>query len=263
MAYADQTLAQLLLRRALTDDEAREMLLPMLDALAFLHGRNLVQGRLKPANILVVGEQLKLASDTIHRAGRRRMSTSSPTLYEPPEARHASSSTAGDIWALGVSVFEALTRRAPSGLGEPRGAVQLPADFSPEFRDVVAQCLSVSPQDRPSVTELGAWARRESPSAALVPPEPTTPEALLLAAPEPVAPAAAAPEPVAPAAAAPEPVAPAAAAPEPVAPAAAAPEPVAPAAAAPEPVDPAAAAPAPPTEHFHNSRTFLPPLSPV
>jgi len=54
MEYADQTLAQLLQHRALTDDEAREMLLPTLDALAFLHGRDLVQGQLKPANILVV-----------------------------------------------------------------------------------------------------------------------------------------------------------------------------------------------------------------
>ena len=45
MEYADQTLAQLLLHRALTDAEAREMLLPTLDALAFLHGRNLVQGQ--------------------------------------------------------------------------------------------------------------------------------------------------------------------------------------------------------------------------
>ena len=152
MEYADQTLAQLLLHRALTDDEAREMLLPTLDALAFLHGRNLVQGQLKPANILVVGDQLKLASDTIRRVSEGTMSTNTPTVYDPPEARHGSSSTAGDIWALGVSLFEALTRRPPSGLGEPREAVVLPADFSPAFRDIVARCLSPSPQDRPSVT---------------------------------------------------------------------------------------------------------------
>ena len=157
MEYADQTLAQLLLHRALTDDEAREMLLPTLDALAFLHGRNLVQGQLKPANILVVGDQLKLASDTIRRVSEGTMSTNTPTVYDPPEARHGSSSTAGDIWALGVSLFEALTRRPPSGLGEPREAIVLPADFSPAFRDIVARCLSPSPQDRPSVAELVDW----------------------------------------------------------------------------------------------------------
>jgi serine/threonine protein kinase len=158
MEYADQTLAQLLLHRALTDDEAREMLLPMLDALAFLHSQNLVQGQLKPANILVVGDQLKLASDTIRRVSEGTTGTNTPTVYDPPESRHGSSFTAGDIWALGVSLFEALTRRPPSGLGESGEAVVLPADFSPAFREVVARCLRLNPQDRPSVTELVAWA---------------------------------------------------------------------------------------------------------
>jgi TonB family protein len=184
MEYADQTLAELLLHRALTDDEAREMLLPTLDALAFLHGRNLVQGQLKPANILVVGDQLKLASDTIRRVSDGTMT---PTVYDPPEARQGSSSTAGDIWALGVSLFEALARRPPPpglGVGEPREAV-LPGDFSPAFHDIVARCLSPSPQDRPDANELVAWAHGRSsaprPAAAtqpvaVVPPESSTTE---------------------------------------------------------------------------------------
>ena len=183
MEYADQTLAQLLQHRALTDTEAREMLLPILDALAFLHGQNLVQGQLKPANILVVGDQLKLASDTIRRVNGSAKSTNTPHVYYPPEACRGGTSTAGDIWALGVSLFEALTRRAPSGLGEGKEAVVLPADFSQEFRDVVTRCLSPRPQERPTVTELIAWARGTSAGsapaatiqqAALVPPEPAS-----------------------------------------------------------------------------------------
>ena len=179
MEYADQTLAQLLLHRALTEEEAREMLLPTLDALTFLHGRNLVQGQLKPANILVVGDQLKLASDTIRRTSE---GTATPTLYDPPEARHGGSSPAGDVWALGASLFEALTCHAPSGLGDSREALVLPADFPPAFRDVVARCLSRNPQDRPSVTELVACVRGGSAGgsagpAVPAPPEQSTPEA--------------------------------------------------------------------------------------
>jgi TonB family protein len=165
MEYADQTLAQVLQRRALTDDEAREMLRPTLDALAFVHGQNLVQGQLKPANILVVGDQLKLASDTIRRVGEGTMSAKAPTGYEAPEARHGTNSTAGDIWALGVCLFEALARRAPSGWGERGEAVALPADFSPAIRDVVTRCLNPNPQSRPSVTELVAWARGHAASS--------------------------------------------------------------------------------------------------
>ncbi len=169
MEYADQTLAQLLLHRALTDEEAREMLPPILEALAFLHGRDLVQGQLKPANILVVGDQLKLASDTIRRVSEDSPSRGTPTVYDPPEAVHGRSSPAGDIWALGISLFEALTRRAPSGVGERRDAIVLPADFSSTFRDVVARCLSLRSQDRPTVRELVAWAQGSSRVSAAVP----------------------------------------------------------------------------------------------
>jgi outer membrane biosynthesis protein TonB len=203
MEYADQTLAQLLQHRAMTDDEAREMLLPALEALAFLHGRNLLQGQLKPSNILVVGDQLKLASDTIRRVTEVAVSANTHTVYDPPEAQRGVNSTAADVWALGVTLFEALTRLLPAGLGEPTDAL-LPADFSPAFRDVVAHCLSPNPEDRPNVTELAAWARGESPSAApgaaappdaVLPPEPKAPEPK---APEP------APPPTAPPQAAPE-----------------------------------------------------------
>jgi serine/threonine-protein kinase len=185
MEYADQTLAQLLLHRALTEDEAQEMLMPTLDALAFLHGRNMIQGQLKPTNILVVGDQLKLASDTIRRVNEDAVSTNPPTVYDPPEARHGNNTTAGDVWGLGVSLFEALTRRPPSGLDESREAVVLPADFAPALRDVVARSLSPSPQDRPSVTELLAWGGGRSAGSApaatiqpatLLPPEPMAPE---------------------------------------------------------------------------------------
>jgi serine/threonine-protein kinase len=203
MEYADQTLAQLLQHRALADDEAREMLFPTLDALAFLHGRNLLQGQLKPANILVVGDQLKLASDTIRRVSERMPGNNTPTVYDPPEAQQGSNSPAGDIWALGVSLFEALSRCPPSGLAEPRD-VLLPADFSPAFHDLVVRCLSPSPQDRPNVNELVAWARGGSAGSAapavtqpvtLVPPESSTPEPPPLTAPPQVAPETARPAP--------------------------------------------------------------------
>jgi TonB family protein len=174
MEYADQTLADLLLHRALTEEEAREMLLPALDALTFLHGRNLVQGQLKPANILVVGDQLKLASDTIRRTSD---GIGTPTVYDAPETRHGGSSPASDIWALGATLFEALTRRLPSGLGESREPIVLPGDFSPTFPDVVARCLGRNPQDRPAVTELLAWVsgRSTAPAPPIVP-EQSTPE---------------------------------------------------------------------------------------
>jgi len=165
MEYADQTLAQLLQQRVLTDDEAREMLVPTLEALIFLHGQRLVQGQLKPSNILVVGDQLKLASDTIRRVGKITVGTSPPSPYDPPETRHGSA-IPGDVWALGVSLSEALAHHFPPGLGTSRKAAVLTPDFSPAFREIVARCLSTNPQNRPSVTELMAWASGRAAAAA-------------------------------------------------------------------------------------------------
>ena len=95
MEYAEQNLSQVLPQRALIAEEVREMLGPTLDALAFLHRRNLVQGRLKPANFLVVNDQLKLASDTIRPAGEPRAIIAKSSLYDPPEAKNGITSAAG------------------------------------------------------------------------------------------------------------------------------------------------------------------------
>jgi hypothetical protein len=177
MERADQTLAHLLQHRTLTDNETREMLAPTLDALAFLHGQKLVQGQLKPSNILVVGDQLKLASDTIRRVGKITVGTSPLSVYDPPEARHGSA-TAGDVWALGVSLSEALAHRPPQGLDGSRKAAVLPPDLSPVFGAIVASCLSTSPQNRPSVTDLMAWAGGRA--VASPPAATSTPAALVL-----------------------------------------------------------------------------------
>src|SRR6476661_2929652 len=48
--YAEENLAEVLHDRPLTAAETREMLLPVAEALAFLHGQGMVHGDLKPSN---------------------------------------------------------------------------------------------------------------------------------------------------------------------------------------------------------------------
>jgi serine/threonine protein kinase len=153
MEYADQTLAQVLAQRALTPEEVREMLPPTLAALTFLHHQGLVQGQLKPANILVVDDQLKLASDSIRPAGAPRAGIVELSAYDPPEANHAGFSAAGDIWGLGVTLVEALTQRLPS-LDVQAVAVSLPTTVPPAFVDTVKRCLSYDPATRPLAEDL-------------------------------------------------------------------------------------------------------------
>jgi TonB family protein len=193
MEYAEQNLAQLLLHRALTDAEVRDMLPPALDALAFLHSMDRVHGQLKPSNVLVVGDRLKLASDTIRPAGEPTTSISMSSVYDPPEARDGSFSTAGDIWALGVTLFQALTRKAPAKPDERSHGVVLPPDFPPAFADVVRQCLSRRPADRPSVSDLQAWVNRGLQGPVVMAPIGKKPERALSGRPRPLAQAKAAP----------------------------------------------------------------------
>jgi len=155
MEYAEQNLSQVLPQRALTAEEVREMLGPTLDALAFLHRRNLVQGRLKPANFLVVNDQLKLASDTIRPAGEPRAIIAKSSLYDPPEAKNGITSAAGDIWGLGITMVEALTQSLPWP-GEQAETASLPTTLPPAFVDTVQRCLSHNPASRPTATDLQA-----------------------------------------------------------------------------------------------------------
>jgi hypothetical protein len=147
------------------------------------------------------------------------MSNRAPTVYDAPEERQGSSSPAGDVWALGVSLYEALTRHKPSGLGNPGKAVALPDDLPARLRAMVVDCLSPSPHGRPSVTDLmvsaGAHVPQSAAAAPLVPVaalpgEPSAGEPL---APKPVPPPAAPPAAAAPVVAAAAAGQPAAAAP--------------------------------------------------
>ena len=153
MEYADQTLAQVLEGRVLTEDEVRDMLVPTLGALEFLHRANLAHGGLKPSNVLVVGDQLKLASDTVRVIGESE----------------AEGSAADDVRALGATLSEALTRIPPSG-GVATGQVALPETLSESFRAVVTRCLSQDPRDRQTVASLDGWLRGEP--LAMNPPAP-------------------------------------------------------------------------------------------
>jgi outer membrane biosynthesis protein TonB len=155
MEYAEQTLSQILPRRALTPDEVREMLPPILSALVYVHGKDLRQGRLKPANILVVNDQLKLASDTIRPAGNASAAYARSTPYDPPEAPGGGWSAAADLWSLGITLFEALTQHLPPSAGSGT-TPPFPTAVPPELANIIRRCLDRNPENRPTAAQLQA-----------------------------------------------------------------------------------------------------------
>ena len=171
MEHAEQTLAQVLPNRALTAAEVQELLVPTLDALAFLHGKNLVQGQLKPANILVVNDQLKLATDTVRPGGEPRASLAERSAYDPPEATSSRLSPAGDIWSLGITLVEALTQHLPARSDDRSLVVGLPTSLPRALAETVQRCLSHDPTSRPTSAELYAQFKgaAQTPSAVSAP----------------------------------------------------------------------------------------------
>jgi serine/threonine-protein kinase len=164
--YAEENLAEVLAERPLTAAEAREMLAPVLDALAYIHGEGLVHGHLKPANLLAIGNQLKLSVDGIARVGDAGTAPSQPGPYDPPEFPERGRSPVGDVWSLGITLTEALTQQLPrpaEGKQEPVLPKTLPAEFLP----VVRACLQPDPRRRSTLADIAALLRR--PAAA---PEP-------------------------------------------------------------------------------------------
>jgi serine/threonine protein kinase len=156
MEYAEQTLDQILRRRALSPDEVREILPPVLDALAFLHRHQRVHCQLRPSNFLAVNDQLKLASDSVRPAGHSTDGIVSTCRYDPPELNDCGASAAGDVWSLGMTLVEALTGNAPAGPDQLSETASLPASVPAPFVGLVRRCLSRSPANRPTVIELEA-----------------------------------------------------------------------------------------------------------
>jgi TonB family protein len=159
MEYAEENLAQV--DRPLTATEASDMLAGALKALSYLHGQQLAHGHLKPSNILAVADQLKISSDTIRPAGEWRSDLDVPGQCDPPEIAQEGASPAGDVWSLGVTLVEALTKQPPSW---DRGAVaaSLLDGLPTRFRLPVSNCLRLDPRQRWTVADLAKSLQRKA-----------------------------------------------------------------------------------------------------
>ncbi len=163
MEYAEEDLSQVLPDRPLTPAEAREMLEPALEALAYVHGKGFVHGHMKPANIMAVDDQVKVSSDRLCRIGESSGGLRKPGVYDPPEMAGGAILPAGDIWSLGMTLVEALTQRLPVWKGTEQGEPILPETVPAPFLDFARHCLRRDPQRRWTVADFAARLRETSP----------------------------------------------------------------------------------------------------
>jgi TonB family protein len=154
MEYAEENLSQILPERALTTEETRGMLPPILRALQFVQDRGFVHGHIQPSNILAVGDEVKLSSDALSMSGERRGNARATSAYDPPEAATGTSSTAVDVWQLGMTLVEVLTQHLPVWDRARRSAPEVPAAVPEPFREIARHCLQVDAGERWTVGEI-------------------------------------------------------------------------------------------------------------
>ncbi len=156
MEYAEETLSQILRHRPLTPGEAQDMLAPLLDVLAYVHGKGFVHGRMKPANIMAIDDQLKISSDGLCGVGESNGGLGIPSVYDPPETASGVVSPAADIWSLGMTVVEVLTQRLPVWEQPKQAGPVLPETLPAPFREIAHHCLRQDPQRRWTVADIAA-----------------------------------------------------------------------------------------------------------
>src|SRR6266851_5872229 len=132
---ADEDLGQLLPRRALTPDETSGMLAAVLPTLDFLHESGFVHAGIKPSNIHATGDNVKLSADRIVPAGE---SASTWPLAAPFAAPESVLFPASDMWSLGISICETLSKILPQQ--RPSGRFVLPELPAP-YAEIVRSAL--------------------------------------------------------------------------------------------------------------------------
>ncbi|MCU0496035.1 MAG: protein kinase [Anaerolineae bacterium] len=135
-----QTLLHYGQSRALT--EKVELLIQLLQALSYVHRRDLLHRDLKPSNVLVVNGQLKLVDFGL--AAQQQENMVGTLAYIAPETLQGGiSSPASDLYSVGIMAYELFTGRYPFEL---HNMTQLIADVlmrDPDI-DILRSALSES-----------------------------------------------------------------------------------------------------------------------
>ncbi|RDX78340.1 Mitogen-activated protein kinase kinase kinase 1, partial [Mucuna pruriens] len=163
------SLASLYQKYSLRDSQVSAYTRQILSGLKYLHDRNVVHRDIKCGNILVdANGSVKLADFGLAKATKLndvKSSKGSPYWMAPEvvNLRNRGYGLAADIWSLGCTVLEMLTRQPPYshlegmqaifqiGSGQPP---PVPESLSTDARDFILKCLQVNQNKRPTAAQL-------------------------------------------------------------------------------------------------------------
>ncbi|XP_076884191.1 mitogen-activated protein kinase kinase kinase 1-like [Bidens hawaiensis] len=164
------SLAKLYRQYELQDPHVSAYTRQILSGLNYLHERNVVHRDIKCSNILIdASEYVKLADFGLAKALTLNdiNSCKRAAYFMAPEVVKNRSDNgfglAADLWSLGCTVLEMLSRKIPYYNIEMSAALfkiikgelpDIPNTLSAEARDFILKCLQVNPDNRPTTAEL-------------------------------------------------------------------------------------------------------------
>ncbi|XP_062200523.1 mitogen-activated protein kinase kinase kinase 17-like [Phragmites australis] len=155
--------------RGLKEGAVRAYAADVLRGLAYLHGRGVLHGDVKGSNVVVSADgRAKLADfgcATTVRDWPSRAFEGTPAFMAPEVARGEAQGPAADVWALGCTVVEIATGRAPwrdadnvlaavRTIGYTDAVPEVAPSMSPESKDFLDKCFRRHAADRWTAAQL-------------------------------------------------------------------------------------------------------------
>ncbi len=181
---ADDDLSTAVRDRRLTEKETAEVLEPVLAAVSYLHSKVIVHGRIRPTNVLALGDSVKLSSDSLLPEGQAPVYARASDGHDAPELnKSVVPLAAGDVWSIGALICEALTQRTTPGADG-----KLPGAYGDgAYHDIIDHALREDPDQRWSLSEIRARLKGPVTAPPVAAATPIVPVAPVAAVPKPEA----------------------------------------------------------------------------
>ncbi|XP_053322649.1 obscurin-like [Spea bombifrons] len=172
ICYGEELLNRLFRKNTVTEKEVKVYIRQILEAVAYLHDKNILHLDIKPSNILMVHpdeDNLKLCdfgfAQKINTSELQYSKYGSPEFISPEIACLSPVSKASDIWPVGVITYLSLVCASPfagqndreSLLNVQRGRISWSCQgftqLSEEAKDFMKRTIQMSPETRPAALD--------------------------------------------------------------------------------------------------------------
>jgi len=139
----------------------------ILEGLSYAHERAIIHRHIQPKNIILSGDRVTIMNFGLADPPPDKWSDADIVYMAPEQLTEGELSAGSDLYALGVFVYELLTRRVPFEAettaalidkciaAPPRPPKELNPEIPPEMQDLILSLLAKDAQDRPqSVSEV-------------------------------------------------------------------------------------------------------------